>query len=134
LLAQRRAVADEMLRRTRDEGPFRSVDLEGERTGDWWGGKESKRLAEALWSAGELAIRERRGFQRVYDLTERVIPAELRERPATTLDAIRALILLALDGHGWAEAGTIATTFNLRKTNADFVAALRSLADEGAIV
>src|SRR6185436_3482527 len=75
LLVERRAAADEMMRRTRDEGPFRSVDLEGERSGDWWGGKDAKRVAEALWSAGDLAIRERRGFQRVYDLTERVIPA-----------------------------------------------------------
>jgi uncharacterized protein YcaQ len=134
LLAERRAAADEMLRRTRDEGPFRSVDLEGERRGDWWGGKDSKRVAEALWSAGELAIRERRGFQRVYDLTERVIPAELRGRPAATPDAFRALILLSLDGHGWADAGTIAATFNLRKTRPDFVAALRTLVDEGAVV
>jgi hypothetical protein len=39
-----------------------------------------------------------------------------------------------LDGHGWAEEGTIAATFNLRKTRPDFVAALRSLSDEGAIV
>jgi uncharacterized protein YcaQ len=134
LLGAHRAEADEMLRRTRDEGPFRSSDLEGERSGDWWGGKHKKRVAEALWSAGELAIRERRGFQRIYDLPERVIPDDVRAQSVSTHDAFRALILLALDGHGWADAKTIATTFNLRKTNADFVAALRSLVDDGSVV
>ena len=40
-----------------------------------------KRVAAALWSSGELAIRERRNFQRTYDLAERVIPEDLRRRP-----------------------------------------------------
>jgi uncharacterized protein YcaQ len=134
LLDGHRAEADAMLRRARDEGPFRSSDLEGERSVGWWGGKHAKRVAEALWSAGELAIRERRGFQRIYDLPERVISDDVRGAEVSVHDAFRALILLALDGHGWAESGTIAATFNLRKTNADFVAALRSLVDDGSVV
>jgi len=134
LLDANRAAADALLRRARDDGPFRSSDLEGEGGKGWWRIKESKRVAEALWSAGELAIRERRGFQRIYDLTERVIPDALRSRPVPVHDAYRALILLALDGHGWADERTIAATWNLRRTRPEFVAALRSLADEGAVV
>lgn len=126
--------ADLLLRRARDDGPFRSSDLEGARRPGWWGGKDTKRAAEALWRAGELAIRERRGFQRIYDLTERVIPGDVRARSVPVHDAFRALILLALDGHGWADAGTIAATFRLRRTREPFVAALRSLAEDGSVL
>jgi uncharacterized protein len=133
-LRTHRAVADDLLGRARDRGGFRSLELEGEGGAGWWRAKTAKRVAETLWSVGELAIRERRGFQRIYDLPERVLPAELRAKRVSALDSHRALILLALDGHGWAEEGTIAATFNLRKTRPDFVAAQRSLSDEGAIV
>ena len=133
-LASRRAAADALLRRARDEGPFRSADLEGEGGKGWWETKETKRIAETLWRTGDLAIRERRGFQRTYDLTERVIPRQLRERPEPVHDAIRALILRALEGHGWAETRTIAATWRLRPRSDAFVAAMRSLADDGSIV
>lgn len=134
VIGPRRAQADELLRRARDDGGFRSTDLEGKRTASWWGGKDSKRLAEALWSAGELAIRERRGFQRIYDLPERVIPDEHRARRVSVADSYRALILRALDGHGWAETRTIAATWRFRTTNPDFRAAMASLAEDGSIV
>ncbi len=134
VLTRRRADADALLRRARDEGGFRSKDLEGDGSKGWWRGKDSKRVAEALWSAGELAIRERRAFQRVYDLPERVIPEGLRGRDVPVVDAYRALLLRALDGHGWAEERTLADTWHLRRTQAPFAAALRSLADAGDVV
>ncbi|MEJ2078531.1 MAG: crosslink repair DNA glycosylase YcaQ family protein, partial [Acidobacteriota bacterium] len=40
----------------------------------WWDLKTTKRVATAMWSSGDLAIRERRNFQRTYDLAENVIP------------------------------------------------------------
>ncbi len=129
-----REMAAEILRRAREEGPFRSSDLEGERSGPWFGHKESRKVAEALWSAGDLAIRERRGFLKVYDLAERVIPAELRAREVGEEEAVRALVLRSLDGHGWAETGTLAATFRLRTTRPSFKAALRDLAGAGEIL
>lgn len=62
-------------RRIRDEGPLRSADMEG-RSGSkgWWDLKLAKRVATALWSSGEFAIRERVAFQRTCDLAERVTP------------------------------------------------------------
>ena len=133
--AEFRRSADALLDRARTHGPFRSADLDGTRgEGGWWNAKASKRIAESLWSTGELAIRERRGFQRHYDLAERVVPDDLRGREVPVHDAHRALILLAFDGHGWADAKTIAATWFLRRTSPAFAAALRSLADEGEIV
>jgi uncharacterized protein YcaQ len=134
VIDRNRAAADALLRRTRDEGPFRAADLEGKGTGGWWSYKASKRVAEALWSAGALAVRERRDFRRTYDLAERVIPAAIRERELDEVSSYRALILKSLDGHGWAEAGTIAATFFLRKTRPPFRAAMASLEEEGEVV
>ncbi len=92
-----------------------------------------KRVATALWSSGELAIRERRGFQRTYDLAERVIPDELRRRPLSTADALDTLLLKALDGHGWATTGTLAATWRLRNRKAELAASLRRLQEEGVV-
>jgi uncharacterized protein YcaQ len=106
-------VAESLLRCIRDEGPVRSLDMEGQGSRGWWDLKIAKKVASALWSSGDLAIRERRNFQRTYDLTERVIPEEVRCRPLPKRDGIEALLLKALDGHGWATTGTLASTWRL---------------------
>ena len=137
VLDEHAKVADRLLRRIADEGPLRSLDMEGRRpegTDGWWNAKLSKRVAEALWSAGELAVRERRGFQRTYDLVERVIPPAWRERPSSDADAYDALLLKALDGHGWATTGTLAATWRLRNCRPEIEASLERLREDGRIV
>jgi uncharacterized protein YcaQ len=54
-----------------------------------WNWKPAKEVLEALFSAGELAIATRDGFQRLYDLPERVIPRELLDTPTPTEDEWR---------------------------------------------
>lgn len=68
------AVRDEVARR----GPVASKHLgEGSgQAGPWWGWKPEKAALEYLWRAGDLAVHSRRGFEKVYDLTERVLPRE----------------------------------------------------------
>jgi len=59
------------------EGPLQSRDFEHDRagkSGGWWQWKPQKAALEYLWLAGELAIARRMNFQKVYDLTERVLP------------------------------------------------------------
>jgi hypothetical protein len=65
------------------EGPLRSQDFEHERgaSSAWWGWKPQKAALEYLWHTGELTVARREGFQKVYDLTERVFP-ELHRAPA----------------------------------------------------
>ena len=106
-------VAAGLRHRIRDEGPLRSIDMEGGGSRGWWDLKVAKRVASALWSRGELAIRERRNFQRTYDLAERVIPESVRRRPLPTRAGLETLILAALDGHGWATTSTIVSTWRL---------------------
>lgn len=134
LLGQHPEVARKLRRKIREEGPLRSADLEGRASRGWWDLSLAKRIASALWSNGELAIRERRGFQRTYDLAERVIPEALRDQPLKTPDAIELLLLKALDGHGWATTGTLAATWRLRNLARELAAALRRLQEKGAIV
>ncbi|WP_448945783.1 DNA glycosylase AlkZ-like family protein, partial [Klebsiella michiganensis] len=58
-----------------ENGPVRSADFEHPRKGasGWWEWKPHKRHLEGLFTAGEVMVIERRNFQRVYDLTQRVM-------------------------------------------------------------
>ena len=57
------------------EGPLKSADFEHpEKRGPWWGWKPQKAALDFLWRAGEVMVPRREGFQKVYDLTERVLP------------------------------------------------------------
>jgi uncharacterized protein YcaQ len=57
------------------EGPLKSADFEHpEKRGPWWGWKPQKAALDFLWRSGELMIPRREGFQKLYDLTERVLP------------------------------------------------------------
>ena len=91
-------------------------------------------MATALWSSGELAIAERRNFQRVFDLTERVIPDQWRRNPPTERLAIQQLLLQALQGHGWATTGTLAQTWRLKNLQQSIGRALKRLTENGDIL
>ena len=78
-------VLDRVRTRIREGGPLASRDFErpdGPRPDPWtwWGGKPERQALDALWSAGELVVLKRDGFQRTYDLTDRVLPGA-REAP-----------------------------------------------------
>lgn len=70
-------LATAVLERVRNEGPLSISDFEdthGRKRGSWWDWKPAKAALEMLFYRGELMIKERRSFARVYDLTERVLP------------------------------------------------------------
>ena len=134
LIGQHPKIAENLRRRIRDEGPIRSLDMEGGGSRGWWDLKLAKRVATALWSSGELAIRERRNFQRVYDLTERVIPDCWRQKGMSEPHAIEHLLVQALKGHGWASSGTLSQTWRLTNQKKNISAALNRLVEKGEIV
>jgi uncharacterized protein YcaQ len=134
LVGEQPRVAKDLLRRIRADGPLRSIEMEGRASKGWWDLSVTKRVASALWSSGELAIRERTNFQRTYDLAERVIPEALRRRPLPKAEGLEVLLLAALDGHGWATTGTLAATWRLKNLKAEIVATLKRLQEKGAIV
>ncbi len=135
LLGEHPKLADEILLRLDQEGPLRSKDFEGSRTvGSWWDLKAAKKMVSALWSAGHICVAERRGFQRIYDLTDRVIPESHRGRDLPLESALETLLLKALDGHGWATTSTLIATWRLTKRRPQIDAALERLQEKGEIV
>ena len=66
----------------RAQGPIMARDLATARArpaGGWWDWHLGKTALEYLWRTGRLAIARRQGFQKVYDLAERVIPEAARQ-------------------------------------------------------
>ena len=65
-----------LLTHIENNGPVRSADFEPPRkgAGGWWEWKPHKKHLEGLFTAGKVMVVERRNFQRVYDLTSRVMP------------------------------------------------------------
>ena len=112
-----------VLEHVREHGAVKSSDFDRPRRGGagWWGWKDEKRWLEALFALGELMIARRENFQRVYDLTERIVErlglhavvslnaSEIRREHA--LRAVRAL--------GIAQARWIADYFRSGKKYTD---------------
>ena len=102
---------DVVLQRVADHGPVTSAEVgEGEARGKggWWDWHPSKAALECLWRAGALSVTRREGFRKVYDLTERVIPAPFRQAAPSEAESRDTLCAAALDRLGFATAGEIA--------------------------
>jgi hypothetical protein len=69
-----------VLKRIRQEGPLGSKDFKpppGRKQGSWWDWNPTKNALELLFWRGDLMISERRNFQKIYDLAERIIPGHI---------------------------------------------------------
>ena len=80
----------------------------GGRTGPWWGWGPAKAALEFLWRTGELAVLARDGFEKIYDLSERVIAKDLRTARPTRLQTLDWAHNAALDRLGAGTARMIA--------------------------
>jgi len=80
----------------------------GGRTGPWWGWGPAKAALEYLWRTGELAVLARDGFEKIYDLSERVIAKDLRAARPTRLQTLDWAHNAALDRLGAGTARMIA--------------------------
>ncbi|MEY8842682.1 winged helix-turn-helix domain-containing protein, partial [Cribrihabitans sp. XS_ASV171] len=101
-----------VLAHIRENGPVGSSDVgEDERkgSGGWWDWHPSKTALEYLWRSGALTVVGRQGFQKRYDLTERVIEAHLHPDGDVDVEGtIDWLCNAALDRLGFATSGEIA--------------------------
>ncbi|TWC28619.1 hypothetical protein FBY03_13545 [Pseudomonas sp. SJZ079] len=101
----------QVLHAVRERGAMGAGSLgQGEaRSSSWWGWSAEKYALEWLFAAGEVTVAGRRGFERLYDLPERVLPAALLEQPELDVaQAQRQLLLRA------AQALGVATEKDLR--------------------
>jgi len=92
----------ELLARIRSDGPIRSRDLEAgsKKGGEWWDWKPSKIALEQLYMEGELMVSDREGFQKVYNLTERVLPSEINTASPTIEEFAEHLLNQQIRCHG----------------------------------
>lgn len=132
---ERRDVAAEILRRIEGEGPLAASDFDkGRSRPGWWEWGETKRALEWLFWSGQVTTATRRGsFERVYDLTERVIPSRILALPTPTeQDAQRMLVERAGRALGVATESDLRDYFRL--TPAQSKAAVAALTEAGLLV
>ncbi|WP_324037826.1 winged helix-turn-helix domain-containing protein [Aeromonas caviae] len=125
----------QIVERIRQDGPVRAVDFErkGDKGNGWWDWKPEKRHLEVLFTAGQLMVRERRNFQRVYDLAERVMPEWNDERDLPSPDlARRDMVRASCRALGLVKTGWVADYYRLKRGKYD--ALLHQLADEGELL
>ncbi len=100
-----------VLEHIRKSGPVCSADLRGEaprKAGGWWDWHPDKTALEYLWRSGDLAVSERVGFQKYYDLAERVVPDTVRNQHPALDESIDWLCAQALARLGFATPGELA--------------------------
>jgi uncharacterized protein len=132
---ERRGEAEAVLARIRAEGPLAASDFEeGRGRSGWWEWGETKRALEWLFWAGLVTTATRRAsFERIYDLTERVIPAAVLALPTPTeADSKRALVAKAAEVLGIAVETDLRDYFRLKPEGAR--RAIAELVEEGVLL
>lgn len=87
--------------RIKTEGPLQSRDFEHpEKRGTWWDWKPSKYALEYLFHTGKLMIKARKNFQKVYELTERVLPPGTDTTEPSEEEHAEHLVMSAIKQHG----------------------------------
>jgi uncharacterized protein YcaQ len=127
----------EVRERVRATGPLKASDLAGprpDRPGTMWNWHDGKVALEWLFFTGEITATHRTtAFEKVYDLTERVLPADvIQARTPDPDDAVRELVRTASRALGVATERDLRDYFRLGPAAAR--AAIAELADAGELV
>lgn len=118
-----------------EKGPLAASQIEHESNrprGAWWDWNDVKLGLEHLFHWGDVVSAGRRGFERVYDLADRVLPADLITTEVERADAQRELTARAVSSLGIGTVRDIADYYRLPV--AATKAALADLADAGRVV
>ncbi|MFZ9082757.1 MAG: winged helix-turn-helix domain-containing protein [Ilumatobacteraceae bacterium] len=136
LLRRRRGYIDEVLAQVASDGPVAAGDLSQrtEKKNPWWDWDDAKVALEYLFYCGRVtATRRSSDFARLYDLPERVIPADHLAAPTPNVeDAHRELVHLATKSLG---VGTLKDVTDYYRLKQDQVKPrLAELVESGQIV
>jgi uncharacterized protein len=114
LRSPRGAFMAKCLAEVAERGAIAAGDLAegGKSKGSWWGWSAGKAAMERLFDAGLLAIAGRRGFERLYDLTERVIPRQFLDKPPLPREqGVKELLCLSAAAQGVGTGADLAAYF-----------------------
>ncbi|WP_028627263.1 winged helix-turn-helix domain-containing protein [Metapseudomonas resinovorans] len=131
---EQQEVIQRVLQAVREQGALGAgaLSTREERAGPWWDWSAEKHAMEWLFAAGEVTVAGRRGFERLYDLPERVIPADILNRPEMPeADAQRQLLLRAAQALGVATERDLRDYYRLETS--DSQARLAELVEEGEL-
>jgi uncharacterized protein YcaQ len=103
--SQDKKVMKYVLDRIKSEGPLLSKDFEFKRKdpANWYEWKPAKKALEQLFMDGTLMVSQRKGFQKVYDLTERVLPSDVNTKMPSEKEYTEHLIRKAVEANGVVE-------------------------------
>ena len=124
-----------VLQRVKEEGPLKSRDFEPPKSvisKTWWDWHPEKIVLELLLSRGDLMVVERQGFQKVYDLAERVLPDWVDTTFPTDLEVGRYVVEHTLQAYGFATEKEIRAFLHEVKNDTVQVG-LQSCLEEGSI-
>ncbi|MFI0237012.1 winged helix-turn-helix domain-containing protein [Streptomyces sp. NPDC016845] len=120
---------EQVVKQLRTEGPLTATELGGAKNkGEWWDWSESKIAVERALMYGEVVCVERRSWKRVYDLAERVVPADLLHDELDDQECVRRLVRQACEALGVGTRADIADYHRLRSEQFDAV-----IADTGLV-
>jgi hypothetical protein len=133
---ERRELIDQVHREIERHGPMAASELSHDHKGEggWWGWSEGKMAVEWLFWAGMVTTATRRGaFERIYDVTERVLPQPVLDTPTPSdTDANRELVRLSSIALGIATERCLRDYYRLEV--ADTKAAVASLVESGDLI
>lgn len=118
----------ELLARIRLDGPIRSRDIEtntAKRAG-WWDWKPAKKALEQMYMEGDLMVSDREGFQKTYDLTERVLPDHVNSQMPSMEEFAAHIVDQQLRCHGFASLKGL----TYQRRNAELRKAVKALVNE----
>lgn len=103
------ALMEMVLKRIENEGPLLARDFSGKgNSSAFWAPKPAKQALENLFLQGRLMVARRKNFQKVYDLTERVIPQDTDTSMPSPSEQSRHLITRFLQANGLGRAAEMA--------------------------
>ncbi|MER9893589.1 winged helix-turn-helix domain-containing protein [Mesorhizobium sp. M0119] len=128
------AYIEDIYREVAKRGPIAASAFEGQKgSGGWWGWSHAKHAFEWLFWAGLITTAHRRGFERFYDLPERVLPPTILSLPTPAPeDAHRELLRISARAHGVATAGDLRDYFRL--SPADIKGRIEELVEAGELL
>ncbi|MFU0503223.1 winged helix-turn-helix domain-containing protein [Pseudaminobacter sp. NGMCC 1.201702] len=125
---------EDIYRQVVSRGATAASELDGQKgAGGWWGWSDAKHAFEWLFWAGRLTTASRRGFERVYDLPERVLPPSILALPTPQpAEAHRELLRIAARAHGIVTAPCLRDYFRL--SSADMKGRIGELVEAGELL
>lgn len=132
--AKNRELVKAVLARIEREGPMRAgdFDYDGPRRGSWWDWKPAKRALELLVNRGDLMVSARVNFQRVYNLTDRVLPDWTDITEPTQEQTLRHLLERSILALGACRLAQIPDYAHLKRREVG--SALEAMVEDGTIV